>query len=311
MSRETTKSRGPGRDQHPLVIVCGADDGFAKPLAVTLYSALSNYRGQLSANIFIINGGIGDANRSRVSRILQPLAAAVQWIEPDWGPLRHLTFSERYPASTYLRLLIPGLLPMWVEKALYLDSDLLVHGNIAELWAAPLDGLPLLAVQDKGVPTVGSKLGLSNYRELGLDASAPYFNSGVLVFDLHRWRDSELSGRVIEYLGAHPEQMGMGEQNALNAVFAGSWGALDSRWNQQVWAWEKDHVSVFPPGILHFVHTSKPWLPTGAHWSNFIYDRYFRRCGWYGTLQWWSYYVPLLVQRQKIHRVRARRASAR
>jgi len=43
---------------HPLVLVCGADDAFAKPLAVTLYSALSNYRGALRVKVYIINGGI-------------------------------------------------------------------------------------------------------------------------------------------------------------------------------------------------------------------------------------------------------------
>ncbi|MGH7426947.1 MAG: glycosyltransferase, partial [Candidatus Methylomirabilaceae bacterium] len=77
----------------------------------------------------------------------------------------------------------PEILPNRVEKAIYLDSDLVVHGNIAELWGVGLGGKPLLAVQDEGARTVGSPWGLRNYSELGLDPSAMYFNSGVLVFD--------------------------------------------------------------------------------------------------------------------------------
>jgi lipopolysaccharide biosynthesis glycosyltransferase len=295
----------------PLVLVCGADDGFAKTLAVALYSALLNYSGPLPVSVYVIDGGIGTDNRARLDRIVRKLGVAIEWIEPDWGPVRHLAVSERYPASTYLRLLIPAFLPNCLVKAIYLDSDLIVHGNIAELWDADLGGNPLLAVQDKGVPTVGSsRSGLANYRELGLDPSAKYFNSGVLVFDLWAWRKRRLDERVIDYIAAHPSQTGFGEQDALNAVLAAEWGGLEARWNQQVWAWDADAEREYRSGILHFVFTSKPWTPAGAHWTNFLYDRYLRRSGWYGAVEWWTYYFPLLVRRQQVLRTRSRRPAS-
>jgi lipopolysaccharide biosynthesis glycosyltransferase len=301
------------RAEHPLVLVCGADDAFAKPLAVTLYSAVSNYRGSVPVNVYIINGGITRAKRERIDRILGLLGATVNWLEPDWTPVRGLVVSDRYPASTYLRLLIPTFLPEWVDKAIYLDSDVVVHGNLAELWNVDFGGAPLLAAQDKGVPTVGSPLGLANHRDLGLDPATLYFNSGVLVFDLGAWRERQLAAQVIDYIATHPDQAQFGEQNALNATLAGAWRALDGRWNQQVWAWEAESVgeTEYQPGILHFVYTSKPWDPAGAHWTNFIYDRYLRYSGWYTPIEWWRYYLPLLVHRQHVLSVRARSAAAR
>jgi lipopolysaccharide biosynthesis glycosyltransferase len=138
------------------------------PLAVTLYSTLTNYRGSLPVRLFIIDGGIHALNRLRIERILGEVRAVAAWLQPDWQPVRHLVVSERYPASIYLRLLIPTLLPPWVEKAIYLDSDLVVGASIGDLWDVEMGPHSLLAVQDDGAPTVGSPWGLVNYRELGL-----------------------------------------------------------------------------------------------------------------------------------------------
>ena len=293
-------------ERHPLVLVCAADDGFAMPLAVTLYSALLNYRGPLPIKVCIVDGGIRAPNRKRVDRVLGDLGVVAEWLEPDWRPVQRLVVSQRYPASIYLRLLIPRLLPDWVGKAIYLDSDLLVHGNISDLWDVDSRGKALLAVQDEGAPTVGSPLGLANYRDLGLDPSTVYFNSGVLVFDLRLWRERRLADRVIEYVAAHPNQLRFGEQDALNAVLAGGWGVLDAKWNQLVSPWEGHDAREYIPGILHFVSRCKPWNPGGAHWTNFIYDRYLKRSGWYNSLEWWKYYVPLLVQRNWVICLRSR-----
>jgi lipopolysaccharide biosynthesis glycosyltransferase len=296
-------------DGHPLVIVCSADDCFAMPLGVALYSTLVNYRGRLPVRVFIINGGIHSPNRKRISRVLGQLGVAAEWIEPDWQPLQRVPESERYPASTYLKVLIPQLLPDWVKKAIYLDSDLVVHADIAELWDVPLEQKALLAVRDDGAPTIGSPRGLPNCAELGLDPSLPYFNSGVIVFDVSAWRERELACDVIDYVTDHPDQLRFGEQHALNAVLSRDWGALEPRWNQQVWVWDPHGTKQYLPGVLHFVFTSKPWKPSGAHWSNFVFDQYLRRSRWYGTVQWWRYYLPLVVQRQWVSYIRSRAAS--
>lgn len=290
------------------MIVCGADDRFAMPLAVTLYSALSNYRGSVPLKVYIIDGGIRTPNRLRIDRIVGDFGVVPEWLAPDWQPVQRLAVSDRYPASIYLRLLIPTIMPLWVEKAIYLDSDLIVGANIGDLWDVDLGRNALLAVQDRGAPTVGSPRGLANYRELRLDPSTMYFNSGVLILDLQAWRERRLADLVIEYVAAHPKQMRFGEQHALNAALAGGWGALETKWNQQVWAWERDQARGYEPGILHFVYTSKPWNPAGAHSTNFVFDRYLKESGWYNTLEWWKYYLPLVVQRQWVMYLRARRS---
>ncbi|HEU4994398.1 MAG TPA: glycosyltransferase family 8 protein [Gemmatimonadaceae bacterium] len=288
----------------PLVLVCGADDGFAKPLAVTLYSALSNYCGTDDVRVHVIDGGISAANRARVDRIVKTFGTAVEWMSPDLTLVRQLTVSERFPASIYLRLLVPSLLPTAFDKAIYLDSDVVVDDDIGALWKESIGDKSLLAVQDSGAPTFGSPWGLAHYREFGLRASTRYFNSGVLVFNLRRWREQRLAERVLRFVAAHGDQIRFFEQDAMNAVLWSDWRALDSRWNQLVSPWEIHERRELQRGILHFVSTSKPWNPQGAHWTNFIYDQYLKRSGWYSSLQWLSYYLPLVLRRQQVLHLR-------
>lgn len=69
-------------ESHPIVVVCGADDRFAMPLAVTLYSALSNYRGSLPIKVFIVDGGIRGAHHLRIDRVLGSSARPLSGSSP-------------------------------------------------------------------------------------------------------------------------------------------------------------------------------------------------------------------------------------
>ena len=75
----------------------------------------------------------------------------------------------------YYRLLIPDLLGHY-EKALYLDCDLLIEGDVGELWKQDVRGFLLGAVRNYLSWT------MTKYVTdiLKLDA-ADYFNSGVLL----------------------------------------------------------------------------------------------------------------------------------
>ena len=290
---------------HPLVVACAADERFARPLAVALFSLLSNYRGSLILKIYIVDGGMRPASRSRVERVLGGFGVASEWLAPNWRPVEHLIVSERFPRSIYLRLMIPELLPKDYKKAIYLDSDVLVEEDISKLWDYSTFQRSLLAVQDDGCPTVGSQWGLPNYAELSLEPDTMYFNSGVLVFDLERWRERQITARIIKYVETCAHHMRFVEQEAMNAVLIDDWGALDRRWNQLVSPWEGHNRKRYERGILHFVSPHKPWTPKGVHWTNPLYDGYLRRSGWYRMLSWWQFYLPLTVQRAFVRWARA------
>lgn len=112
-------------------------------------------------------------------------------------------------ASMY-RLLLPALIPS--DKIIYLDCDVLVNIDIAELWQVELNEKYLGAIWDQGImdvaPIVSAK---------GLNPEI-YFNSGVIVFALNNIRqNTNWYQEMLNFLRTFPD-VTMPDQDVLNAV---------------------------------------------------------------------------------------------
>ena len=144
----------------PVTIVTGANDAFAMPMGVTLYSALVNLDPDRSASVFILDGGISGANRQNLYATLRRARPAVDitWLTPDLSGLDGIpVLVSNAHTSTYLKLLIAELLPARCERAIYLDSDLVVESDLGTLWDRPFDDHLALGVWNYTTPSFGHK----------------------------------------------------------------------------------------------------------------------------------------------------------
>lgn len=202
-------------------------------------------------------------------RFLSPPAEGTAQL-PLWG---------RMTRATYFRLLLPAALPE-ETKCIWLDCDVLVRQNLADLWNADLGGHSILAVQDMVVPTVSSRFGLADHAARGMARDAPYFNAGVMLVDLERWRRREVAPRAFDYLRERGDRTFFFDQDALNAVLADDWGPLDPRWNQIASVagrrfYRPRHLDaqtyagvVEDPWIVHFAGFWKPWTTRAGRWRD-------------------------------------------
>ena len=110
-------------------------------------------------------------------------------------------------------MIIPDLLPQNINKVLYLDSDLVVISSLEELYQVNLNDY-FLAVQ-------GS-------RKTG------YFNSGVMVLNLQKWRNEKISTKVLDWARENKEKLRHWDQTALNHVIASNFVTIDRKWNTEV-----------------------------------------------------------------------------
>ena len=185
-------NQSAGRDPE-INVVTGADEAYALPLATMLHSLLSNVKERASVNLYLMDGGFASATRRRLTRLAKQHDAvlSLEWMVPDVSTFAHLPTLPYLSSVTYARLLLPDLLPD-LDRAIYVDADVVVQQDVTDLWQTELDGSPLGAVQDFGVPTVGDSYGIRAYNDLGLAASQEYFNAGVLLLDLTAWRNRRL-----------------------------------------------------------------------------------------------------------------------
>ncbi|WP_268995423.1 glycosyltransferase family 8 protein [Microvirga roseola] len=283
--------------ERPVVLVSAADGRFVMPMTVALHSALCNLDPGDPVIVYILADGICDQDRAHSLAVLQRAhpRVAVRWLAPDIPDAR--TFPEKlwHSRATYLRLLVPSVLPDRIGRALYLDADTVVCRDLAPLWSVDMRGHSVMAVEGWGHATLGVAIPQLMHL-VGAPADKPYFNSGVMLMDLHRWREQRIVERTLDFLQAHKDLIVWADQDPLNAVLAGEWGQLDLSYNVQIATLhhpkgvnERDRErylqAASDPAILHYTWKRKPW-----HWrysgpKNDAFLRAAIKSGWFAPLE--------------------------
>jgi lipopolysaccharide biosynthesis glycosyltransferase len=251
-----------------------------QPLTVMLQSVLANLDPTRPLAAHIVDGGIDAGRRHDLARSWDPGRITLHFLTPRPDCLAGVPLWGRMPLATYYKLLVPELLP-GEAKAVWLDCDLVVTGDLARLWDTDLGGRHALAVHDPGVPFVSSRSGVAAYRKLGLPPDTKYFNAGVMLLDLDLWRRDDVASRAVEYLRRYHDTVVFWDQEALNAVLAGLWGELDPRWNR-IANLRGSQPHAPEAWVHHFTGTLKPWVYPGAELSHTLYYRYLDQTAWAG-----------------------------
>lgn len=242
-----------------LPVACAINRDYALPLLVTLTSLAEHLRPSYRLFIYLIHPGLNEDVLAAISKLAEmhsfiPGAASTSAIPPH----------ERFPAEAASVLLLPELLPEDLDRVLFLDADLLVLDDVAELWETPSEDTLLSAVPDWAIPFCGSPRGVKSRNELGIPDGAPYFNGGVMLIELAKWRKRKVAERALDYLRKVGRRADFLHQEALNAILWKDWRAIDRRWNLlgSVAGRRFDQPkskSWRNPGIVHFAGRFKPW----------------------------------------------------
>lgn len=275
-----------------IVLVCAADDNYSMPLAATTRSVVAHMKNPQKLSLYIIDGGISRVNKERIIQNFKSEQINITWVKGKRSQFKNMHTSSTITIAAYYRLLIPAFLPSGIEKAIYIDSDVIVRSDVETLWNQEIGDNYLLAVQDMGAPLVSSPRGLMNYQELGISADCKYMNSGVLVFNLKKWRQDNTSLAVINYLNDYKQYVRWSDQDGLNAVLAGKWGELDPRWNQMPYlfrfgSWQESPFSeeeynnlLNNPYIIHYSIREKPWKDNCIHPQKELFYEYLESSIW-------------------------------
>jgi len=148
-----------------------------------------------------------------------------------------------------------------------MDVDMIVTRDISELWKTDISHHIIAAVTDS--TAVYIKNNVKNYRELNLPGDAKYFNSGLLLINTQKWRDEDLSRKVIHTVNANRKHTEFSDQYGLNVNLVNKWLELDPLWNYYA---NGTHPA---PYNIHFFHR-KPFYKS-------LTVKNFRR---YSTVMW-------------------------
>lgn len=231
------------------------DDRFAPHLAVCLHSIQTHLGHGMAARAHIIGDLSPDVARRLGSMAGDRLDLAFHVRVPDFSHL-HIspTFASRLSIATYHRLALPELLP-GRDRILYLDADMLALTDLTPLWETDLHGCAAAVVQDYFLGTE------KRWERLGLP-HPEYFNAGMMLMDLNRWREENLAACVAEAVAEHPDWE-YNDQDGLNVVLNGQCLDVDPRWNATTTRLRAGAVE--NPALVHFTGQEKPWHVSSVH----------------------------------------------
>jgi lipopolysaccharide biosynthesis glycosyltransferase len=205
----------------------------------------------------------------------------IKGLDGDWvrGMGRMLTSKiPHVSATTYGKLLIPRLLSQSFNRCLILDSDLLVRGDLDPLFVMDLEGKAIGAAKD-GVDASKSA------SRLGLGDDDVYFNSGVLLIDLHKWKLEKPLLRLPDLIEENHASLIFMEQDILNLLFHGRFKQLDPKWNAMMVIVPRGYLRNWEgipedQAILHFAGELKPWHEFYQPLMRNLYLGYDQLCPW-------------------------------
>lgn len=290
-------------DPGAVPVVLASDEAFAPKLGVCLESMAENADRNRRYEVVILHSGFSPGVMDRIRLQMRRFPNfKVHFVDP--APLLRDVRLRKYKHNaisleTYYRFLIADILPE-SPKVLYLDSDLVVLGDLADLFAFDLGGRTVGAARDPEIVGDMSSPGSNFLRYatgfLGMRNPLGYFQAGVLVLDLERMRAAFPAARLVEAASAKVYRYN--DQDILNQFCEGDVAYLPLAWNcltdcggvrTPIIARAPEAVRAEyeaarrSPLIVHYAGKVKPWNERGSDYAHLFWD-YAKRSAFYDVL---------------------------
>lgn len=202
-------------EENAAHIVYASDDRFAEIMGVSMVSLFDNNTDFDDIVVYILDSGISFENKKKIEDTCERFGRS----KPVWIYAKNISEElgihveiDRGSLSQFSRLFVSRDLPSELKRVLYLDCDIIVNKSIKELWNLDLQGKTIGALMDA----------FSKYyrKNIGLQPNDIMFNSGVMLIDLARWRETKIEEKLLAFIKQNKGKVQQGDQGALNAVLS-------------------------------------------------------------------------------------------
>lgn len=278
-----------------MEIVVATDTHYLKYACAMLISLLEHHPAEEPLTVHLLGVGLSNPDFEYLSLLVET---------QDNRHIIHYSISahslEHFPygtgkyitLATWSRMLIGELLSPTVEKVLYLDCDIIVRGSLVPLWNLSLEDNLLAATEDL----------CSNDQTLynNLDLPYPpaedslYFNAGVLLINLKKWRTLTVSSKALDIISQNKTKLKYADQDVLNIIAHGMVKYFPARYNLMEGLIREKIPLMRPDGyreieqeiknavVIHYTNRIKPWSARSFHPYTNLFYYYFDKTRWRG-----------------------------
>ena len=225
-------------------IVLVADNAYLIQLETTIKSVLYHNR---DVDFYILNSDIAPEWFKLLGRKMEVVNSTIHNVHFDKELFEGYKTGPHINYATYFRFFATEVVDS--DRVLYLDSDIIVTGELTSLFKLNLKGYSIGAVDDV-------------YAYEGRESG---FNAGVLLMDTAKWKEHSIVNSLLELAAEQNQAVHLGDQSILNIYFEDNWLALDETYNYMVGVdiyhlgQEYERLDDNPPAIVHYASHDKPW----------------------------------------------------
>ena len=269
-------------------VAFSVNEKYVPYMGVALFSLLKNSSKEYYYNIYVLFSSLSDNSKDKIAG-METSNSLIEFLDVSGIKTGRnyydgvLDITSHITEETFYRLLLPELLPD-CDRILYLDCDIVVMSDIAELYGTDLDGC-----------SAGAVYSVEHWNKEGTGSYLPAngqeaFNAAVMLLDLDKYRKCGYPQKCNELLAEN--RFDMADQELLRIVCYGDTKYLPYEWNvmwhhlytelNRLKSHNRDiyYEMIKRPKILHYSGYLKPWERADLRLSRFFW-KYARQTEFY------------------------------
>ena len=281
------KDLKPAFKTNNIAVVFSCNNNYLDYLGVALQSMMEYSSDENNYDIIVLDDDLNFEYKDRLLRQCKRKNFSLRFVNISL----HLNIDKladifyigggHYDISVYYRFFLAEIL-RYYDRCLYLDADIIIREDISKLYNTDLKGHIIGATKDIYIKILGAKYkSWAKYlnKTIKTDDVNPYFQAGVLLFDLDKFRKEDILKKLLynlEYILKKPK---LQDQCTLNYTLKTKVCFIDNRWNFDLNIQEdlvkqnpfilaetlnKEYIKNYEdarsnPFIIHYAGPAKPW----------------------------------------------------
>ena len=256
------------KNKQVIPIFFAIDDYYIPFFSVALKSLIENSSEKYDYLINILHTNVTEESKKQIKK------SEKENIHIDFVDLNNyidkvkdkLYTRDYYTKTTYFRLFLPELYPQY-DKVLYLDSDIIILEDIANLYNTNIGNNLIGAIPDDIIQN-GKEFQEYAEKVVGVSSYKKYFNAGIIIMNLDELRKFRFQEKFLYLLTTIKFSVAQ-DQDYLNRICKGRVTYINNSWN------------VMPaPGrnkkdeelkLIHYNLTYKPWHQDNVEYKEFFW----------------------------------------
>lgn len=266
-------------------IVYATSDLYSHPALISIKSLLMNNQCADEINIYYVENHISNENKALLFELVKEYGRNLFFVQmPEFN--NSIKGLLRTNAIVYSYFFLQDILPSDVDRVLLLESDAIVVNNLQEMYLMDIEDYYIAAADD-----LQSKW---YKRKLHMKDEIPYFNSGIILYNLEKWRNDDITKKIVKILNTGRYKFFYEVQDEMNVLLKGKVKIFSPKYNCTTGIFLFDYKNMMRyrhpstycsekefeeakknPVIIHFTRNqiiqSRPWVEGCMHPFNNYY----------------------------------------